>query len=445
MERVGHAARALALVVALVALVATGAPAQPVMTRIETLEGPTAGMLRSLDSEALRIDVDGELTAVPTDQVVRLEFDTPADTPARARLGEVTLVEGSVVPFEMARFAAESVRLEIGPVDRPALRVDTPLGNVLSWRTPASLPDPDSAALESQWRAIAVRSATTDAVVVRSKGGASIDFIDGVVERVGAEGVGFAVEGEAIDVPWSRVFGLVFFRPGASTEAAPTLDRGSARVIVTGAAGLRLVATSVEMKDGRFAYELGGARGTVGVALVESLDYSAGTVVFASEMAVEESRWTPLAEGAPTRDPGAVLTLPGAPVADHALGGEPLSLRFADPRAPRVWQTKRFARGWAIRSRGTVTLRLPAGARRLRGWVGIDPLTAESGAAIARVLVDGAEVLKATIDGDTPPVEVDAPLGAAVATPRVLTLEVDYGDNLDTGDNVHFADLRVTR
>ncbi len=39
------------------------------------------------------------------------------------------------------------------------------------------------------------------------------------------------------------------------------------------------------------------------------------------------------------------------------------------------------------------------------------------------------------------PVEISLPIEGV----QQLTLLVDYGENLDTGDNVHFVDLRVTR
>ncbi|MEM9123247.1 MAG: MFS transporter [Pseudomonadota bacterium] len=90
----------------------------------------------------------------------------------------------------------------------------------------------------------------------------------------------------------------------------------------------------------------------------------------------------------------------------------------------------------ALRESRQGTLAAP---RRLKGRVGLDPSCVRSGSAKVTVLADSGVIWTGAVDGTTEPVEINAPLKNAVD----LTLRVDYGDNLDAGDHVHFANLRV--
>jgi hypothetical protein len=416
----------------------------PAEVLVETLNESLRGELLRFDDDAIALSIEGGPVEVRREELVSVaRSPTEGDQDgATTPVGVVELVDGSIVPYTSHSIDGEKLRLEMMAGNANAWRVETALDAVVSWRTaPAS-----SAAIDRQWREVVGRTSTSDLVVVLRGEGASIDFVEGVIERVDGAGVRFVLEGEGVDVVWPRVFGLVFFRPSPPNSAETTALEGAAtRVVIEGEAGLRLAGDSVELDGDHLALSSGSLRAAVRLDTVRRIDCSAGKIAYVSSLPVLRCEGVPRFGGA--------AALPATPVADRALGGGPITLRFPDPRAPEgwpgLWILKRYEHGWAVRSRGVVELRLPAGARRLRGWVGIDPATAAAGRLVARVVVDGRTLVEAPIDAQTAPIAIDESLDesakGAESAERTLTLEVDYGENLDTGDHAHFADLRVTR
>lgn len=415
--------RRSAVAMALAILLVGPAEALGPEAEVETLSGVFRGRLETLDATAAVMLVDGSPRRLPVDEVVSIRFERRSAA-AVADAGQAVLVDGSVVQHE--RWALDGDRLVFASGrDAAPMSAEAPLAAVRAWRLPG---EPESAGAFRQWDLLAERRAPADVLVVRGRDGAEIDYVEGVVQGCDADGVRFAfdTDGEAVAAPWRRVFGILFCR-----EPAPL----ARPIVVHGERGSRLHAARVELDGG--ALRLAGGAATIVAPLdrVSWVDLSVGKVQRLGDAELLRSDWRPYFEG-----PAAQL-LGGPPRRNRAYDGGPLRLLFADPRSPGLRVARSFASGWAIRSRGEVELRLEPWARRLRGWVGVDPATAASGSAEVTIEAGGRDPVRLVVSGAADPIAIDADVAGADS----LRIVVDFGENLDTGDNIHFADVRVTR
>lgn len=390
---------------------------------IETLTNQVRGRVARLDGEAVEVvlaaDSDRRTTmAIGEVVAIRWEAEREATNPV---LGEAVLANGSVVvhrDWSIERGAIEFVEAGGGIIR-------TPVDAVVAWRFPHASPTP------AMWAELATRSPASDLVVVRKSAPETIDYVEGVIVEIQHEGLRFAFDAteEPIDVPWRRVFGLVFARRAG-------LERDGDAVLET-VGGSRITAESIASDGADAMIRHGQVVAELPLGSIACLDLSAGKVQWLDEAELIRSDWRPYF--APRGGSGAVIG--GPPRRNHAFDGGPLKIRTPDARLRGATVVRTYDRGWAIRSRGEVVLRLEPWARRLRGWVGVDPATAASGVADVTLLADEEPIAAFRVDGTEPPVEIDARLSEATR----LRVIVDYGLNLDTGDNVHFVDFRATR
>lgn len=389
--------------------------AQSVLVR--TLDTPQRGELVKIDDHAVVVDQEGELHSLPRDRVIAVERTLDRTQWSDAVYGLVELADGSQVVYE--RWESVGVgRLEFtrgSAMD--GVVVTTQPESVRSWRVASGASDAEGA----QWEAILSASHGADLLVIRREADA-LDYVEGAIEGVDSEGVDFVLQGDTVCVGWERLYGLVFMRPRVFTD--------SAGVVIEAEHGAELHATAIRFGDGVLQAEGPGFEARLGA--FERIDLSAGKLHFLSDLEVISERWRPALGDSP---------LPGQPRRDEDFSAAPLGLRFADPRLQGVWSERRFAKGLAVRSGTELVLKLPGGVSRLRGWVGADPEVAEVCSVVVRVKADDHVIARYDVGPGVAPQELDA----SVAGAQRLTLLVEYGDNLDTGDIVHFADACVTR
>ena len=385
--------------------------------RVETLGSIHLGQLQEMDDQRIILSTpDGRVT-LPLTEVVELSWAQPKESHA-ATLGRILFADGSVVPFAEWVIEGDDLHLVLTPSGHGKIRA--PLSSVHSWR----LPGETTPASQDQWQSICDQNVATDVLVLRRRATESIDSVEGIILSCDTRAVQFEYEGESLHVPWTRVYGLVFFRQAA--------ELARSEFVVHGSGELRLKMTQLEVKAPLLRANNGERQVELPLTMVRRIDLSAGKTQRLSEATVIESQWKPYFQPA---------TVGGPPQRNAAFGGGTLRLRFRDERAAGVWRVQTFDEGWALRSQSHVVLELEPWARQLRGWIGIDPATAATGSAEVTILADGEALLTLQVDGRTEPVELSLPVEGV----RQLTLRVDYGENLDTGDNVHFVDLRVTR
>lgn len=390
---------------------------------VETIDEQHVGELVSLGPHTARLQGDTFLS-LPVDSLLRITFDAPSrksqiDSRAGESAGSVTLVDGSRLAYSKCDLDGDQLQI-VGPGSE--FEAEVPLAAVAEWWLGEPLaPIDDAASADTLW--------------IRSRRSPQPRSVDGVVVGVDAQAVRFALDpesvDEAIDVPWERVAGIRFFRGAekASTDPACWIDT---------VGGSRVAARTYEAEQlESLRWESPHSRGAAAMDRVAGLDLSAGRVAPVSTLAVVESQWRPYFAGEESIESDAPYRL------DAALGGEPLALRFPDSRLPSAWPQvaveRRFRRGVALRSEATLVFATPDGPARLKGFVGLDPAAVRVGDTVVTILAGDRVVFTGRVDGQTRPVELNAPLEGA----KTLTLSVGFGENLDTGDRVHFADLRV--
>ncbi len=168
-------------------------------------------------------------------------------------------------------------------------------------------------------------------------------------------------------------------------------------------------------------------------------DFSAGKLMYLSDIEPASAKWTPLV-GLP-----AAATLAaeyGQPHRDKSAFGGALALlvkageSIATPAA-----TRSFNKGLALRSRTEIVYRLPVGFRRFTALAGIDPASSANGNVRLIISGDDRVLLDAEIAGDQPP----HPIQLEIANVKRLKIVVDYGQNLDAGDWLNLCDAKIVK
>lgn len=391
--------------------------AAPVVT-VETLDEQLRGQLVELSGAAIALEGD-TFARVPRREVLSIRF-----APEGQGRGERHQASGRVVLTDGSRFDYDRFKI---------------LGNEISWR------QADGATLQTPiesirlWRLVPgetrgdadAEGPAADRLLVKNRSGEGVTPVEGVVLEVTAEGVLFALDGsggEPVTAPWRRLAAVRFFRPADEPPRTATV------VSLLGGSRFFTGAIALGPEDALAFGSESGVRGLVPLGRVAEIDLSAGRVHRAETLEMLRADWRPYFDG-PTGRRGHAL--------GESLTGGPLRLRFPDPRLPQGWpdiaESRAFDAGVAVRSRGELRLALPAGARRLKGWIGLDPETVRAGSAEVSVHAGERLLWAGAVDGGSRPAELNEPLHGE----PTLTLRVDYGDNLDAGDHVHFADLRV--
>lgn len=414
--RLGMAATRANLFALAVVTMALPARSQSPRIQVETREDTFSGELLAFDSsEGVQLLGDGSIR-LPISEMLNLRFRQPTSGPPAPRgvEGVVTLFDGTRLAYQTYKLEEGALLLELSDRSQGSVR----LAGVQRWWL-----DPKKSPPDTEQR-------VADVLWVQPRDGEGVTPIEGVVLEVNEQGVRFAFSAEEsadpVVAPWTRLAGIDFFREAAG--------RSTPSCLVTLSGGGRLSADGLRVQDARLEWVSENSRGEIDLGEVRSIDLSAGRVTPVSGLKLLEESWRPYYE----------VGVSGAGMAlDVSFGGDAIRLLEPDPRAPRAWPAVSreiaYETGVALKSRGQVRFALTPNAVRLKGRIGLDPSCIRSGSAEVAVLADQRVVWSGVIDGTTAPVELNAPLEDAAT----LTLRVDYGDNLDAGDHVHFAELRV--
>jgi hypothetical protein len=405
------------------------------------LDGTTvSGTLQSWqDGQLVLLTPSGPQQITEADLLLIQCSVSPASTTAAdPRKPIVELVDGTTLP--LAEFAAKSSQATILPrlstldgAEQPQ-PISIELKKIKSVRL-----QPMSEALVSQWQeALASANAgdsasPSDLLVVFKRGGQSLDYLEGVIGQVTDRDVEFTREGSLARVSRDKVAGLVFYR------ANPPSDESS-RCVLAGLDELMIRGAKVRL-DGNDLQITTASGATVRWpwAEITSADFSAGKLVFLSDLKPVSQSWQPLVAIPATATHAAAL---GQPRFDHAAVGGPLTLWYPDgDQSSALGRVESFARGMALRSRTEIAYRLPRGFTRFLAVAGIEPATRSSGDVLLTILGDDQPLWEHPVTGhDAPlPIELD------VTGVKQLKIVVGYGKNLDTGDWLNLCNARIVK
>ena len=339
----------------------------------------------------------------------------------------VVLRDGTTLPASALTIADRTVHIET-PWSRESVTVSTRDVELAAF---GPLSDPAREA----WEKIQNDPLPGDVLLVLKKGGESVDYLAGKVEAVTETEVAFDWDGERVPVKRDKVAAVAFYRG----ETAPVTEP-VCRLRLAG--GWSLAAATIVLAEGELAVGTPlGLRLRVPLSAAESADFSAGKLAYLSDLKPLDARWTPLVE----LPPGATLIANfGKPRFDRAFDGGPLRVvdhGTAGAPSVRAASGDSFPKGLALRSRTQIAYNIPPGMTRFATVAGIDPACAAQGRVELTVYGDDAKLWSGEIAGVAPPQDVVVELAGS----RRLRLVVDYGKNLDYGDQLHLLEARFTK
>lgn len=413
-----------------VVLAVASAPAQAVtVTRLDgsSLEGE----LKAWDSAHIVLSSGEGEARLGTNELISLRWpqSTDADSEAKAALLIVELLDGTVLPADELTVADSQLHIALpGQAGVGEQRLSVPVAQAAAIQLRAL-----EAPLDSQWQEIREQDFAGDVLVVLKKNGQSLDYVEGVLGDVTAEKIEFKLEGDTAQVDRDKVAGFLYRRPAAH-------PRTDAPCVLAGLSGLRASAERVELAGGllRIATR-SGVEFDWPLADIHFADFSAGKLVYLSDIRQATVQWSPLV-GLP--DGADLLRQYGQPRRDHSAFGGPLTV-WNHPTATSglAAGTRSFAKGLALRSRTEMVFRLPAGYQHFLATAGIEPATRGTGSVQLVVFGDDRLLHEEEITGQPQPLD----LKLDVSGVRRLKIVVDFGKNLDSGDWLNLCDARLVK
>jgi hypothetical protein len=265
-----------------------------------------------------------------------------------------------------------------------------------------------------------------------------LDYVEGIVGNIAGDKVEFKLDGETSRVDRSKIAGIIYYR-SASTQTA------EAKMTLQGQSGFRTSVVRLEQVDGVISLTtVGGTKLRWPADDIEFADYSAGKVMYLSDIEPATKTWSPLV-GLPSG-----LNLAdayGEPHLDRSMLGNKISVRVKDSSggeadvANTQLLERIFNKGLALRSRTELVYRVPAGFRRFQTVAGIDPAAATVGDAELAIFADDRPLLETQLAGNQPALPIDVEITGA----KRLKILVDFGQNLDTGDWVNLCDAKIVK
>ena len=257
-------------------LVAVATAAGPPQFQASTLSGQSAsGAVVALTDQDVTLDAAGHRTTLKLSDVRLLGRVNPPVATAEPSQVWVGLTDGSRLSGSGYEVSKGTARLKLS--DGPSIEIPT------KWIARVEFPLPG--APPSAWPELP-NDQSADLIVVKKKEGT--DLVEGVAGDVSAAAVQFTVDGENIPVKLAKVAGLIYYHP-AEAAALPT-----PACSVVGFGGWKIGAKDVALAGGQLKITT-----TFGAVIdrpldaVRSLDYSAGHLVYLSDLPAASVDWTP--------------------------------------------------------------------------------------------------------------------------------------------------------
>lgn len=396
------------------------------------LDGTTiTGNLRQWNTGELQLTTPKGEQQIRANQLLSLRWQSAANSPPAAdkTTGTVELIDGSILPIKTILVDHSNATLTLAAAEASGGKpLKLPIAQISVIRL-RQLDGP----LAAQWDEMRRQNLANDVIAVLKKDGKSLDYAEGVMGDIADDKIDFKLDGETQRVDRAKIAGAIYYRPDRRMKEEP-------KASIQGRSGLRVSAAHVELKDSLLELTTGA-----GVKIVWPLndislaDFSAGKLMYLSDIEPATSKWTPFVGLTPSATLAAEY---GQPRRDKSAFGGPLSLLMKEGDSPAAQAAVRtFPKGLALRSRTEIVYRLPAGFQRFIAIAGIDPATSAAGNVRVAIFGDDRVLVETEVSGDQPP----QPIQLDIANVKRLKIVVDYAHNLDTGDWLNVCDARIAK
>lgn len=404
--------------------------AAPPAVEVQGLDGSTTkGALVDLTNRSIVVETsaDGMTThtkTFATKEVLELApVASPDQQEAKTRVAELTLADRSRLWLADIEVKNRDVKLksifgqeiEIVKSAIKGVRFDHP--EAAEGNAPPVDPH------REKWEKIVQEHSGGDAIVVLRDGDLHVQQV--IVHAIEGKQVSIQLDDISLDVPFPKLYGLLFFQRESREFAAPLcqvqLKDGSQLLAKT----LLLTGDHLQITT------LVGADLPVPFSQIRNLDYAAGNIQFLDEMTPSLAEWSPIIQSAISmRD----LSLVYAPRMNESYQKEPLQLEYDG--IPEV-----YAKGLAVHATSTIAYDLPSGFRVLQMTAGIAPRSLGMCTAKLQIVGDQKILWEKTFEDNTPPEEVSV----NIAGVRRLKIIVDSLDGEDFGDVLHLCQARLLK
>ncbi|MEP0844252.1 MAG: NPCBM/NEW2 domain-containing protein [Phycisphaerae bacterium] len=381
--------------------------AAPPAVRAVTIEGQSleANWSGVSPAGAVVLIEDGKPREISPDGLMLLRWPVePASRPTESgHQTTIDLADGSRVIGRIIAGDAKHVTVATEPL--PELRLPLTELAGLRWRG-SDQPE----ALAAFEKALAERDPSQDTLFVVREG--RVTALKGVTESLGPGGGSFRWRERSVPIQAGSAFGIVFaagVQPPAAAQATCRLTDGS-----------RWAGKLAGGDERSVIVELGGGtRVALPVARIEEIRFRSDRVLFLSDLTPAEFVMEPFGT---TRWPYRK---------DRSVANRPM----------RIGEEV-FERGLGVHSRSVLTFDLPGRFSRLAAVIGIDAGAAPLGNVVFRVTADGRDVFNSgPVTGRDPPRPISVPIEGA----KRIQLIVDFGGDLDIGDQADWAHARLIR
>jgi NPCBM/NEW2 domain len=407
-------------------------PAAAADVVVTKLDGASlTGELLDLSSEHVALTASGKDESLKVTELLSLRW-SPGPAAADVKHPAAELSDGTVLPIDEYTTTKGEVRVTLRFLaDSDSKEIVMP-----SKQVAAVCLQPLENELMEQWDEVRGQDFASDVLVVLRRDGKSLDYVEGVLGDVTSSKVAFKLADESLDVDRKKVAGLIYYRRDTDEQATGA----DPRCILHGRSGLVANARQIELASGELhVTSVGGLKFAWPLEDVFLADFSAGKVVYLSDLEPAEQQWEPLV-GLPA---GAKLAGDfGLPRRDRSAYGGPLTISLPGATAQGASTgVQAYDKGLAIRSRTEMVYRLPRGFQRFQAVAGIEPATSTRGDVFLSIEGDGRRLLETQVAGDQPPHEIELDIEGV----KRLSIVVDYGRNLDTGDWLNLCNARILK
>jgi len=391
------------------ALLFTSAEAQ-----VTLLSGDqTSGTITAISTKAITLHSDQGDTEHPLNKIQAVVFPQNPLAPPKAGVISITFYDGTIL--YATKVALTDAEVQIVLVGDHSLDIRADSIKDIRFKTLSG------EALQ-QYETIIGNNAAEDILMIQRTSGA-IDQLEGIIESIDDEFVTFNFDGEKIPVEIKKLAGVRLLRPADRELSATVCKITDTRNNVFFVSDLSLEPTG-RMMNIKLST---GDSINLEMDMVHRMDFSNNNVLYLSDLKPESVQWKPFLTGNLIRDRLARVYRPRH---DTSLDGSPI-----------VIGVESYRKGFSLHSRTVMALRLPEAYSKLQMDIGIDPSMNGRGHVELIILGDNKQLFRDFVSGTDAPRSLDINITGI----RRITITVDYGKNLDIGDQLNLGNARVLK